>query len=58
LKVELENDKFYQKLIEEFGEFKKVTDAVTGKSYKVPTLHICRFGLKYEELKNFPEWSD
>jgi len=48
--------KFIDRLVEAFGEFKKVVDVRTGKAYRVPTRYILERGLKYEELPNFPEW--
>jgi len=40
----------------EFGVYKKVTDDVSGKTYKVPTRDIIEKGLKQPELKNYPLW--
>ena len=33
-------------------------DIETGKTYKVPTRDIIEKGLKYRDLKNYPEWRD
>ncbi len=35
-----------------------MTDIETGKSYKVTTREIIEKGLKYRDLKNYPEWRD
>ena len=51
-----ENQKKLQELIEEFGEYKRVTDMKTGKTYKVPTKDIIMYGLKYSDLKYYPEY--
>jgi hypothetical protein len=40
----------------EFGIYKKVVDIETGKTHKVPTRDIIEKGLKYRDLKNYPEW--
>jgi len=50
--------KLIDKLVEEFGEFKKVVDVETGIAYKVPTRDILEHGLKYEDLKKYPVWKD
>ena len=44
--------------MKEVGEYKKVVDIETGKAYKVPTRHILEYGLKHEDLKNFPLWDE
>jgi hypothetical protein len=49
----------YISLLEtKFGKYKKVTDAVTGISYRVPTRYIIENGLKQEELTRFPVWTE
>lgn len=52
------HEKLVHRLEREFGIYKKVTDIETGKSYKVPTRDIIEKGLKYRDLKNYPEWRD
>ena len=52
------HERLVERLVREFGEFKRVVDAETGKAYKVPTRRIIESGLKYTELRQFPEWSD
>jgi len=47
-----------EKLVKEFGEFKKVCSAVTGKCYRVPTRHIIEHGLTHDQLINFPKWDE
>jgi len=37
-------------------DYKKVIDAVSRKSYKVPTYYIIKHGLKYKELYRFELW--
>lgn len=51
------HEKFVHILEQEFGIYKKLVDIVTGKTYKVPTRDIIERGLKYEDLKNYPEWT-
>jgi RecJ-like exonuclease len=50
--------KLIDKVVKEVGEYKKVVDIETGKAYKVPTRHILEYGLKHEDLKNFPLWDE
>lgn len=52
------HEKFVHLVEEEFGKYKKVVDITTGKAYRVPTRFIIEEGLKYEQLKEFPEWSE
>jgi hypothetical protein len=48
---------FVRALIGQFGEFKRVVDQTTGKSYRVPTKEIIEKGLKWRDLsKKYPEW--
>lgn len=48
--------KLVDDLVARFGEFKRVVDAETGKTYKVPTRDILEKGLKHEDLVKYPEW--
>ena len=41
-----------------FGVFKKVTDGVSGISYKVPVRDIIELGLTQPDLKNYPLWTE
>lgn len=50
--------KFIEKMLEEFGEYKKITDETSGISYKVPTRQIVEEGITQNQLKNFPVWID
>jgi len=50
--------KLVERLIREFGEYKKVVDVETGKAYKVPVRDIIEKGLKYRDLINYPPWND
>ena len=43
-------------LVEDFGEFKRVVDAETGKAYRVPTRDIIEKGLRHADLVKYPEW--
>jgi hypothetical protein len=52
------HEKLVKQIEKEFGEFKKVTDAISGISYKVPTRYIIEKGVKQSELSNFPVWED
>ncbi len=52
------HSKFVEKMLEEFGEYKKITDDDSGLSYKVPTKQIVEEGITQDQLKNFPFWID
>lgn len=52
------HEKLIHRLEKEFGIYKKVVDIETGKTYKVPTRDIIEKGLKYEDIKKYPEWRD
>ena len=51
------HQKFVKKIIKEFGEYKKVVDAETGKTYKVPTRDIIE-KLRWRNLINYPLWGE
>jgi len=50
------HSKFVEKMLEEFGEYKKITDNVSGLTYKVPTKQIVEEGITQDQLKDFPLW--
>jgi len=50
------HEKLIDRLVEHFGEYKKVVDAETGIAYRVPTRYILEHGLRHEELHKFPRW--
>lgn len=52
------HERLVKKLIREFGEFKRVVNAETGKAYKVPTRDILVHGLKHEDLTKYPLWDE
>lgn len=52
------HDRLVSCLIDQFGEFKKVVRQSTGVAYKVPTRDIIEFGLKEEELDQYPRWEE
>jgi len=43
-------------MIEEFGEYKKITDETSGISYKVSTKQIIEEGITQDQLKDFSLW--
>jgi len=47
---------FVKKMLDEFGENKKITDETSGISYKVPTKQIIEDGITQDQLKDFPLW--
>lgn len=50
------HEKFIDDMEKQFGKYKKVMHETTGRTYKIPTRYIIEFGLRGEELPNFPEW--
>ncbi len=52
------HSKFVEKMLAEFGNYKKITDEDSGLSYKVPTKQIVEEGITQDQLKNFPFWTD
>jgi hypothetical protein len=50
---------FVKSLIGQFGEYKRVVDQTTGKSYRVSTKDIIEKGLKWRDLsKKYREWQE
>jgi hypothetical protein len=50
---------FVKVLIGQFGEYKRVVDQTTGKSYRVSTKDIIEKGLKWRDLsKKYQEWDE
>ena len=47
-----------EKMIAEFGEFKKVIRVSTGVAYKVPVKDIIELGIKEQELDKYPIWEE
>lgn len=52
------HERLVERLVREFGEFKRVVDAETGKAYKVPVRDILELGLKREDLVRYPPWEE
>ncbi|MFB0544058.1 MAG: DUF2116 family Zn-ribbon domain-containing protein [Candidatus Bathyarchaeia archaeon] len=52
------HEKFVHECEQLYGFYKKVIDAATGKAHRVPTRDIIENGLKYPDLKNYPEWEE
>ncbi len=50
------NEPAIRKMIETFGEYKKVVNAKTGIAYKIPTRDILIKGIKGWELDKYPLW--
>jgi predicted nucleic acid-binding Zn-ribbon protein len=48
------HEKLVQKMIAEFGEFKKVVRASTGQTFKVPIRDIIEKGLREQDLDKYP----
>jgi len=52
------HERFVDGIVEEFGESKRIVDAVTGTAYKVPTREVLERGLRHEDLKKYPKWKE
>lgn len=50
------HEKLKEKIITEFGEFKKIVRASTGEVFKVPTIDIIEKGIREQELDQYPRW--
>lgn len=46
------------RLIAEFGEFKKVIRMTTGEAFKVPIRDIIEKGIREQNLDKYPRWED
>ncbi len=42
----------------QYGYYKKVVDAVSGITYRVPVRDIIELGLKHSDLVNYPAWDE
>ena len=47
-----------QKMIAQFGEFKKITRMTTGQTFKVPIRDIIERGVREQELDRYPLWEE
>jgi hypothetical protein len=52
------HEKLVQKIIAEYGEFKKVTRMSTGQTFKVPVRDIIEKGIREQELDKYPIWEE
>src|SRR5437870_4974356 len=48
---------FVERLVLQFGEYKRVMDLETGVTHRVPTRDILERGLKHTDLHKYPLWS-
>ncbi len=44
------------RLVAQFGEFKKVVRSSTGEAFKVPTRDILEKGIREQDLDQYPKW--
>ena len=51
-------EQIISRLIEQFGEFKKIVRMSTGEAFKVPTRDIIEKGIQEQELDKYPKWED
>jgi len=52
------HEELVRRLIEKYGEFKKVVRASTGEAFKVPTRDIIKKGIREQELDQYPLWEE
>lgn len=52
------HDELVERLIAQFGEFKKVVRMTTGEAFKVPTRDIIEGGVREQDLDLYPRWVD
>jgi len=48
------HNRLMKEYIEDFGPYKDITDAETGKTHRVPTEVIFEHGIGQQDLKNYP----
>lgn len=48
------HDQMKKEFIEDFGEYKDITDMTTGLTHRVPTEEIFDKGLRQQDLKYYP----
>ncbi len=51
-------EKLIRRVIEQFGEFRKVVRMTTGEAFKVPTRDIIEKGIQEQDLDQYPKWED
>ncbi len=52
------HEEFVNRMIAEFGEFKKVVRITTGEAFKVPTRDIIEKGVREQDLDQYPRWEE
>ena len=50
------HDLLVSRIVERFGEFKKVVRQRTGVAYKVPSRDILEWGVREQDLDRYPLW--
>jgi hypothetical protein len=51
-------DCLIEKIIAQFGEYKKVVRMRTGEAFKVPVRDILEKGLREQDLDQYPKWEE
>ena len=49
-------EELIRRVIEQFGEFKKVVRVTTGEAFKVPVQDIIKKGVREQDLDQYPKW--
>jgi hypothetical protein len=52
------HDELVDRLVAQFGEFRKVVRMRTGEAFKVPTRDIIEKGIREQYLDRYPRWED
>lgn len=52
------HDELANRLVTQYGEFKKVARMTTGEAFKVPTRDIIEKGIRERDLDQYPRWED
>jgi len=50
------HDELVNRLMSQFGEYKKVVRMTTGEAFKVPTRDILEKGIREQDLDQYPRW--
>ena len=49
---------FRERVIAQFGEYKKVVRGSTGEAFKVPTFDVIEYGINEQDLDQYPRWAE
>lgn len=52
------HEAFVQRMIKQYGEFKRVVRMTTGQVFKVPIRDIIERGVREQDLDRYPAWEE